>query len=124
MTGLWWDWRFLQGSSATRSRDDTWIRMSDLHDACEEHRSGGVMLVSATHWIELTNVNADEAQVAQVLLQQQGQLAADNFNADNFNAQLKSCKSPEERSAFSSRSAVALVQCSPASAPLKSKSKS
>jgi hypothetical protein len=84
-----------------------------------KYRSGGVMLVSATHWIELTNVNADEAQVAQVLLQQQGQLAADNFNA-----QLKSCKSPEERSAFSSRSAVALVQCSPASAPLKSKSKS
>ncbi len=82
------------------------------------YRSGGVLLVSATHWMELTNINADEAQVAQVLLQQQGQIAADEFKK-----QLESCKTSEERTACSSRSAVALVQCSPASAPLRLKSK-
>ncbi len=81
------------------------------------YRSGGVLLVSATHWIELTNVNADETQVAQVLLMQQGQAAVDRFQQE-----LASCASPQERTACSSRSAVALVQCSPASAPLKSKS--
>ena len=81
------------------------------------YRSGGVLLVSATHWIELTNVNANEAQVAQVLLQQQGQVAVDEFNA-----QLANCKSAEERSAFSGSSAVRLVQRSPACAPLKYKS--
>jgi hypothetical protein len=82
------------------------------------YRSGGMLLVSATHWMELTNINADEAQVAQVLLQQQGQIAADEFKK-----QLESCKTSEERTACSSRSAVALVQCSPASAPLRLKSK-
>ena len=82
------------------------------------YRGGGMLLVSATHWMELTNINADEAQVAQVLLQQQGQIAADEFKKE-----LESCKTSEERTACSSRSAVALVQCSPASAPLRLKSK-
>lgn len=80
------------------------------------YRGGGVLLVSATHWIELTNVNADPAQVAQVLLQQQGQVAVDEFNA-----QLANCRSAEERTAFSGVSAVRLVQCSPACTPLKFK---
>ena len=82
------------------------------------YRKGGMLLVSATHWMELTNVNADEAQVALVLLQQQGQ-----FSADKFREELANCQTAEERTACSNRSAVALVQCSPASAPLKSKSK-
>ena len=47
-----------------------------------KYRSGGMMLVSATHWMELTNVNADEADVAQVLPQRQGEFAAAQFQGN------------------------------------------
>ena len=63
------------------------------------------MLVSATHWIELTNVNADEAEVAQVLMLRQGQLAAEQFQQE-----LQNCMSAEERKVCSAQKAVALVQ--------------
>lgn len=69
------------------------------------YRSGGMMLVSATHWIELTNVNADEAEVAQVLMLRQGQLAAEQFQQE-----LQNCMSAEERKVCSAQKAVALVQ--------------
>jgi hypothetical protein len=70
-----------------------------------KYRSGGMMLVSATHWMELTNVNADEADVAQVLLQRQGEFAAAQFQEE-----LESCKTAADRKACSARKAVALVQ--------------
>jgi hypothetical protein len=70
-----------------------------------KYRSGGMMLVSATHWMELTNVNADEADVAQVLLQRQGEFAAAQFQEE-----LRSCKSAADRKACSASKAVALVQ--------------
>jgi hypothetical protein len=82
------------------------------------YQSGGMLLVSATHWIELTNVNADESVVAHVLMERQGKFASERFKKE-----LESCQNAEERTAFCSRSAVALVQCSPASAPRKTNSK-
>jgi hypothetical protein len=69
------------------------------------YRSGGMMLVSATHWIELTNVNADEVEVARVLMLRQGQSAAEQFQQE-----LQNCMSAEERKVCSAQKAVALVQ--------------
>jgi hypothetical protein len=70
-----------------------------------KYRSGGMMLVSATHWMELTNVNANEADVAQVLLQRQGEFAAAQFQEE-----LNSCRTAADRKACSASRAVALVQ--------------
>ena len=70
-----------------------------------KYRSGGMMLVSATHWMELTNVNANEADVAQVLLQRQGEFAAAQFQEE-----LNSCRTAADRKACSASRAAALVQ--------------
>jgi hypothetical protein len=83
-----------------------------------KYRSGGMMLVSATHWMELTDVNANEADVAQVLLQRQGEFAAAQFQEE-----LKCCKTDADRKACSASRAVALVQLtSPSSSALACKS--
>ena len=75
-----------------------------------QHRSGGVLLLSAGHWVELACLDTSLANLKDAVVNQMG---VDDFN--NWNASYNTASAPEQACMLQQKAA----ECVWASAPCK-----